>query len=68
MNKEERLEAFEKMLADTEKNYGDAQRRMDELRAAGKEKSATYRQLMGNKLMYKQMLFMYELYGLKDKE
>lgn len=68
MDKEERLEAFEKMLADIEKNYADMQQKMDALKAQGKEKSATYRQLMGNKLMYKQMLFMYELYGLKDKE
>lgn len=68
MNKEERLEAFEKMLADIEKNYADMQQKMDALKAQGKEKSATYRQLMGNKLMYKQMLFIYELYGLKDKE
>lgn len=56
------------MLADIEKNYTDMQEKMDALKAQGKEKSATYRQLMGNKLMYKQMLFMYELYGLKDKE
>ena len=68
MDREERLEACEKMLADTEKNYGDAQRRMDELRAAGKEKSATYRQYMGNKLMYKQLLNMYEIYGLRKKD
>ena len=68
MDREERLEAFEKMLADTEKNYDDAQRRMDELRAAGKEKSATYRQFMGNKLLYRQLLSMYELYGLKERE
>lgn len=68
MDREERLEAFEKMLADTEKNYGDAQRRIDELRAAGKEKSATYRQFMGNKLLYRQLLSMYELYGLKERE
>ncbi len=68
MNKEERLAAFDKMLADIEKNYTDMQEKMDALKAQGKEKSATYRQLMGNKLMYKQMLFMYELYGLKDKE
>lgn len=68
MSKEERLEAFEKMLADIEKNYADMQQKMDALKAQGKEKSATYRQLMSNKLMYKQMLFMYELYGLKDKE
>lgn len=68
MIKEGRLASFEKMLADIEKNYTGMQEKMDALKAQGKEKSATYRQLMGNKLMYKQMLFMYELYGLKDKE
>ena len=68
MNKEERLAAFEKMLADIEKNYGDMQQKMDALKAQGKEKSATYRQFMGNKLVYRQLLSMYELYGLKDRE
>lgn len=68
MNKEERLDAFEKMLADIEKNYSDMQQKMDTLKAQGKEKSATYRQFMGNKLVYRQLLSMYELYGLKDKD
>ena len=68
MNKEERLDAFEKMLADIEKNYNDMQQKMDTLKAQGKEKSATYRKFMGNKLVYRQLLSMYELYGLKDKD
>lgn len=68
MDKSERLAAFEKMLADIEKNYGDMQQKMDALKAQGKEKSATYRQYMGNKLVYRQLLSMYELYGLKDKD
>ena len=64
----DRLEAFEKMLAQivSQAEYETAQ--MEKLKAAGKEKSATYRQLMGNKLMYKEMLFLYELYGIKEKE
>lgn len=68
MDREERLEAFEKMLADIEKNYDDMQQKMDALKAQGKEKSATYRQYMGNKLLYRQLLSMYELYGLKEME
>lgn len=68
MNSEERLAAFEKMLADIEKNYADMQQKMDALKAQGKEKSATYRQFMGNKLVYRQLLSMYELYGLRDKD
>ena len=68
MDREERLEAFEKMLADIEKNYNDMQQKMDTLKSQGKEKSATYRQYMGNKLMYKQLLNMYEIYGLRKKD
>ena len=68
MNNEERLAAFEKMLADVEKNYCDLQQKMDALKAQGKEKSATYRQFMGNKLVYRRLLSMYELYGLKSVE
>lgn len=67
MDKEERLAAFEKMLADIERNYADMQQKMDALKAQGKEKSATYRQFMGNKLVYRQLLSMYELYGLTKK-
>lgn len=65
MNREERLLAFETMLAAIEKDYQDCCGKMEQLKARGREKSATYRQLMGNKLMYKQMLFLYELHGLK---
>ena len=37
---------------------------MDELKAQGKEKTATYKQYMGNRLVYSRMLAMYEEYGL----
>ena len=68
MDQEQRLEAFEKMLSAIEENYAGIVRKMEALKAQGREKSATYRQLMGNKLMYKEMLFLYELYGIKEKE
>ena len=67
MDQEQRLEAFEKMLAAIEESYAGIVNKMEALKAQGKEKSATYRQLMGNKLMYKDMLSLYELYGLKEK-
>lgn len=67
MDKEQRLEAFEKMLSAIEANYAGIVSKMEALKSQGKEKSATYRQLMGNKLMYKDMLSLYELYGLKEK-
>ena len=67
MDKEQRLAAFEKMLSAIEENYAGIVSKMETLKAQGREKSATYRQLMGNKLMYKDMLSLYELYGLKEK-
>ena len=68
MDAEKRLAAFEKMLSAIEENYAGIVSKMEALKAQGREKSATYRQLMGNKLMYKDMLSLYELYGLREKE
>ena len=41
---------------------------MKRLKEQGKEKSATYRQLMGNKMQYQNMLSMYRIYGLLDEK
>lgn len=64
MNAEARLEAFEKMLTAVQKNYNQTDNKMNQLKAEGKEKSATYRQLAGSKMQYRNMLSMYSLYGL----
>ena len=61
---EKRLENFEKMLCAVQKEYEDAVEKMEELKAKGRVKSATYHQLMGRKMMYQNMLSMYELYDL----
>ena len=60
----DRLEAFEKMLAQivSQAEYETAQ--MEKLKAAGKEKSATYRQYFANRLVYRQVLDTYRKYGL----
>ena len=60
----ERLQAFEKMLEDIGLQYEQEKKHMDELKAQGKEKTATYRQYMGNRLMYSRMLDLYRQYGL----
>ena len=62
----ERLEAFEKMLADIERQAAYEKQKMEELRKAGKEKSATYRQYLGNRMLYRMMLERYKAYGLLD--
>ncbi len=63
-NNESRLAAFEKMLAAVEDNLRQTEQKMKKLKGEGKEKSATYRQLMANKLQYQNMLSLYRLYGL----
>ena len=60
----ERLEAFETMLADLEKQAEAEQTVMEQLKAGGKEKTATYRQYFGNRLFYKMMMEKYRKYGL----
>lgn len=63
----ERLDAFEKMLSDLLEQAEYEERRMKELKAAGREKTATYRQYFGNRLFYKMMLDKYRKYGLLDE-
>ena len=63
----ERLAAFETMLAEVEAQYRETEARMADLKARGRERSATYRQLLGNKLTLRQFLSLYEAHGLRNK-
>lgn len=67
MNSRQRLEAFEQMLTAVQRDYDDTVAKMERLKDQGKEKSATYRQLMGNRLQYKAMLALYQVYGLLEQ-
>ena len=62
----ERLEAFEKMLADIIKQADYEKEQMEKLKAEGKEKTATYRQFFGNRMLYKAILNKYKEYGLLE--
>lgn len=62
----ERLEAFEKMLDDLKAQAACEEKQMEQLKAAGREKSAIYRQFFGNRLFCKQTLDTYKKYGLMD--
>ena len=42
------------------------QAEMEKLKMAGKEKSATYRQYLGNRMFYKLILEKYKQYGLLE--
>ncbi|MDY4543313.1 MAG: hypothetical protein SPD88_11050 [Candidatus Ventricola sp.] len=60
----DRLEAFERMLADLQARLAATEERMQALRAQGREKSVTFRQLMGEKLQLQAMLELYKMYDL----
>ena len=62
----EREEKFEKMLQAIQKEYNDTAHKMEKLKAEGKIKTVTYKQLMGTKIMLQNMLSRYEVYGLLE--
>jgi hypothetical protein len=64
----DRLECFEKMLADIQKQAEHEQAGMEKLKMEGKQKTATYRQYLGNRMLYKYMLEKYKQYGLLDRQ
>lgn len=61
-----RLDSFEKMLLSVREQYDEKSRKLTELKNAGKEKTATYRQLFAEKMQLGNMLAMYRLYGLTE--
>ena len=67
-NQEKRLEQFEKMLQSVQTEYKSIVRQMEELKIKGKIRSVTYQQLMTRKLTYQNMISMYELYDLAEKD
>lgn len=68
MSGEERLAAFEAMLAAVQKQYAETTARMDKMKLEGKVKTATYRQLFARKLSLQDVLTLYEVYGLLNKD
>lgn len=62
----EREEKFEKMLRAIQEEYAETGNKMEALKAEGKIKTVTYKQLMARKLTLQNMLSMYEIYGLLD--
>lgn len=62
----EREEKFEAMLRAVQREYDDTIQKMEKLKAQVKTKTATYRQLLGEKLMLQNILTRYQIYGLLD--
>lgn len=64
----EREEKFERMLKDVKEKYALINEKMAVLKSEDKTKSATYRQLLGDKLVYKNLLSIYKIYGLIEED
>ena len=62
----DREEKFEAMLRAVQREYDDTIQKMEKLKAQDKTKTATYRQLLGEKLMLQNILTRYQIYGLLD--
>ena len=62
----ERLEAFETMMKAVLEQSKTEKMKMEKLKEEGKEKSATYRQYMGNRLFYNRVIELYKEYGLLE--
>lgn len=62
----QREEKFEAMLRGVQQEYDGTLQKMEKLKAEGKTKTATYQQLLGEKLMLKNILTRYKIYGLLD--
>ena len=63
----QREEKFEAMLQAVRQEYDTILKKMEQLKAADKTKTATYRQLLGDKLMLQNILSRYQIYGLLDE-
>lgn len=61
------MDAFERMLADIQEQAAYEAGQMEVLRAQGREKTATYKQYVGNRLLFKAMLEKYREYGLLER-
>ena len=64
----EREEKFEQMLKDLQEQYKKTCEQLSVLKSEDKTKTATYRQLLGDKMQFKSVLILYKVYGLADFE
>lgn len=65
---EGRLNSFKKMLSDILVRYNSVVEKMAALKAEGKGKTVTYRQLFVDKLQMQTILSYYRTYGLLDND
>ena len=66
MTDQERLAAYDRMYADLLKERDKVLSDMEKLRAAGRNKGATYQQLLAEKLTVQNLIGRFEIYGIKE--
>ena len=66
MTDAEKLAAYERMYADLLRERDKVLSDLDKLRAAGKNRGATYQQLLAQKLTVQNLVGRFEIYGIKE--
>ncbi len=61
---EDRLQAFEAVLAEVQQDLAFKTNEIEKMKAQGKEKTATFKQYLADKLLYQRILSLYEKHGL----
>ena len=67
MSDAERLAAYDRMYADLLKEREKVLSDMERLRAAGKNRGATYQQLLAQKLTVQNLIGRFEIYGIRPE-
>lgn len=67
MTEQERLAAYDRMYADLLQERDSVAAEMNRLRGSGKQRGATYRQFMAQKLTLQNLVSRFELYGIKEQ-
>lgn len=67
MTDQERLAAYDRMYEDLLRERDKILADMEKLRAAGKNKGATYQQLLAQKLTVQNLIGRFEIYGIREK-
>ena len=67
MTELERLAAYDRMYGDLLREREGVLTKLEELRSAGKQRGATYQQLLAQKLTLKNLMGRFEIYGIRPE-
>lgn len=67
MTDQERLAAYDRMYGDLLREREGVLEKLEALRAAGKQRGATYQQLLAQKLTLQNLIGRFEIYGIRSE-